>query len=263
MLIRAVRALVLLGGLAAGEGRAAAFEHFVGTLTVQVFPMPALTVSGEGIAQLDPELPPLVSLRVPGSAFTGRAGTTLPTFHSLFHPIREIGLTVANGAGTLAGGGGALPLRGLYRACLFALCDTAPYAAQIPLTAGGTRGVGLGGSHQLSDPIFHFTVRGAPWTLGRVEVTTPYGGIAARTGFVHAPSSGTDFASVARHGGALQMVTPFFIDTVSRDGTTSWLFGGVATLHAVFAPEPGTAALLLAGVAGLAAHGRAARAQGR
>jgi hypothetical protein len=257
--------------LAAAPAGALRIEHFYGTLTVEIFPIPALTVTGEGFAALEPDAAPHVSLDFPASAVQGSAArvvlsqTSMGTWYgpaNSLYPVAEARLSVRNGSAQLADGAGAMPLRGLYRACLFATCPSAIAAVEVPLTSGGTRGVGIGGAFtrpaQGPNALLAVTVVGAPWTTGTVTVTTYYGNTEQRRGSVLAPDGGTTFAAAARHGGVIEMVSPIAIYLGDQYGPTH-RFGGIASFEAVFAPEPGTAVLLGIGAAALAAAGQRRR----
>ncbi|RIL00839.1 MAG: hypothetical protein DCC71_18480 [Proteobacteria bacterium] len=265
--VRLVSMLFVLLVAAAPAG-ALRVEHFLGTLTVEIFPIPALTVSGEGLATLDEDGVPHVSLDLPASAVQGGAArvvvsqTSMGTWYgpaNSLYPVAEVELSLRNGPAQLADGAGTMPLRGLYRACLWSACDAAIAKVAVPLTQGGTRGVGIGGTFTLPaqgpDAFMALTVVGAPWTTGSVTVTTYYGGTEQRRGSVLAPDGGTTFAAAARHGGVIEMVTPIAIYLGDQYGPTH-RFGSIATFSAVFAPEPGTAVLLGMGSAALALAGR-------
>ena len=80
-------------------------------------------------------------------------------------------LDVQNGGGSLVDGSGVLPLSGIYKVCLYALCGASPVILRAPLTQGGVLGVGIGGSFATRpDDFTWFTVTGAPWTTGTVTV---------------------------------------------------------------------------------------------
>ena len=153
-------------------------------------------------------------------------GFTVPT--TSFLPLNAVSWNATLGSGLLApisgGATGApltqntLPLGGEIRLCVvFMECIS---FIPIPLTVGGTRGVGIGGLITFNG----FGAGGAkaslvaaPWTIGTAVAstgTTANGGPTAtfaRSGFAHGPASGT--TSTARRGGAVQLVTPIQIVT--------------------------------------------------
>jgi len=97
------------------------------------------------------------------------------------------------------------------------------------------------------------TARGARWTTGMLTVTAmnndPTGGqftgSIMATGFDNRTPGG---------GGEIQLVTPLLIQSAITQNQP-----GVATLHVVFAPEPGPVALTLVGIAVLGLAVRAKR----
>ena len=131
------------------------------------------------------------------------------------------------------------------------------------VTAGGTRGVGIGGLitwNGFGAAGAKASLVAAPWTIGMAVVSTGStvsGGPTAtfaRSGFAHGPASGT--TSTARRGGVVQLVTPLQIAT-SIGGVER--IGFIAQLTLVFVPEPGTALLLGAGITVLALQSRGRR----
>ena len=169
-------------------------------------------------------------------------------------PIVAIELTLANGAGAFAESagqlGGPMALSGVTRICLFdPVCTT---AVSVPLTSGGTRGIGLGGTVTGGNPLFfNVTVIGAPWTTGTAFVTSLFGGTSTQQGFRHGPLSGTG-SSAAQGGGVVSLVTPIRVVTDLGLGQS---FSSFARLTVTLVPEPGTALLLGAGVAALGMRG--------
>ncbi|RIL06089.1 MAG: hypothetical protein DCC71_08035 [Proteobacteria bacterium] len=103
-----------------------------------------------------------------------------------------------SGAGAL---GGAMPILGVAKVCLFAACSASPPAnVSLPVDV-----VGAGGAATASGPV-NVTVAGAPWTTGTVQV-----GTATRRGSAVGPAGAA--SSTALPGGRLNLVTPIFIST--------------------------------------------------
>ncbi len=126
----------------------------------------------------------------------------------------------------------------------------------IPLTAGGTRGAGIGGLitvNGFASAGVKISLQGAPWTIGTAVASngsTPNGApttTASRMGFAHGPASGS--TSTARPDGVVQLVTPIQVET-TLPGLER--IGFIASLRLVLVPEPGTASMLGAGVAAMA-----------
>jgi hypothetical protein len=190
----------------------------------------------------DPEVAPLNAIR---GSFTLGSGALAPI------------------SGATASGGGltqnVLPVPGDLKFCiLFAACVS---YIPVPLTVGGTRGVGIGGMLTVNGygPGIQISIHGAPWTIGVASVTglpTENGGFSTTSviGFAHGPASGT--SSTARISGAVQLVTPAKVVSTLGDGTV-WPMLGVLTIH--FVPEPQTFVLFASGLAalGIARRGRA------
>ena len=262
---------VALGAGLAGGARAALLQ-WDGTIALEMIQEPEGIVfggppEGSGVATLNASggVGHLTTLGLAG----GITGTSAMSVTPIFTPnVRVVSWNATLGSGLLApisgGATGApltqntLPLRGEIRLCfLFAECVS---YAPIPLTVGGTRGVGIGRLitvNGFAKGGGRITLAGAPWTIGMAVVstgTTANGGPTAtfaRSGFAHGPASGT--TSTARRGGAVQLVTPIQITTtffgIER-------VGFIARLTLVFVPEPGTALLLGAGLAALAVERR-------
>lgn len=211
------------------------------------------TVSGSGIAVVNGSGAggALSSLALPGSIVVA-TGVTMPITDPLVAPVQGVILTVANGAGTVGatGGGsigGALPVSGVFRFCLFAPCGAAIGNLSVPLTP-----IGVGGSATLQGAV-NVSVYGAPWTTGSAMVGA-FGYFQTITGFVHGPSSNTSTA--AQPGGTLQLVTPIAITTNIGVDNQAFAFG-ILTVR--FVPEAATAMLLGAGIVVLGALGRRRR----
>jgi hypothetical protein len=262
-----------LFGLCLTGGAHAELLQWEGTVSLEMAVEPEFIFGGPpeggGVATLNASAggDHLTTLGLAGG-ITG-TGFTVPT--TSFLPLNAVSWNATLGSGLLApisgGATGApltqntLPLRGEIRLCVvFMECIS---FIPIPLTAGGTRGVGIGGLITFNG----FGAGGAkaslvaaPWTIGTAVVstgTTANGGATAtfaRSGFAHGPASGT--TSTARRGGVVQLVTPIQIAT-SVTGVER--LGLIAQLTIVFVPEPGTALLLGAGIATLALHGRERR----
>jgi hypothetical protein len=202
---------------------------------------PRGAITGTGIVFVtDPNAAPLIEMR--GAVNLG-PGTLAPI----------------SGAGTSAGPltANTLPVQGLFKLCItFGNCNI--IYLPLPLTLGGTAGVGIGGLFTVNGygPGINLSVFGAPWTVKTAVVTgipTENGGFSSISafGFAHGPASIT--SSTANVGGVVQLVTPAKVVTTLGTGTI-WPMFGVLTLH--FVPEPGP--LLLFG-AGLTALGIARR----
>lgn len=199
--------------------------------------------SGAGIAEVD-GYGHLGSLSIPAGAFDA-VGTRVTITTPAAFPMQGIQVTAANGAGFFANpGGGAMPLLGAARVCLFGTCDAAIANLSVPLEV-----VGQGGTATVAGAV-NLTVVGAPWTLGTVSV-----GSTTAMGFARGPDGRT--SSTARASGVIQLVTPIFIATsIPADNAVIPAFG-ILTLH--FVPEPTTLVLVSGGLAGIAGAARRIR----
>lgn len=135
---------------------------------------------------------------LPAGAFRQTGFAVSVTAPSAF-PVMGLQVTAANAAGSFArdGGGalgGALPIQGVAKVCLFAACGSTPIAnVSVPVSV-----VGQGGT-ATAEGIVNVTVQGAPWTTG------------ASSGFAVGPNGQT--SSTAQPGGQLNLATPIFIST--------------------------------------------------
>jgi hypothetical protein len=190
----------------------------------------------------------LSTLSLPASVFA-TAGLTTSTAASSLFPVVGLYLDAANAAGSVAesvGGqiGGAIPLGGVMRFCLFAPCGAAIANLSVPLTP-----IGVGGTAVVVGAV-NVTVEGAPWTTGTAMLSHfPF--TETVTGFAHGPASGT--TSTAQAGGVLQLVTPIAFTTDVNPANNLLAFG-ILTIR--FVPEPGTALLVAVGIAALCRIGR-------
>ena len=257
----------LLAGIALSLGVARTAQARVityhGTLTIESFEfrIPTFATLDQGVATVNASagLGALDSLRLTGG-FTGSQIVSLTT--TVVFPLLGVQEIVGLGMGTVGPisgersplSQGTLPLGGEIRLCILrADCST---WIPIPLTAGGTRGAGIGGLITLNGfgtVGLKISVLGAPWTIGTAVASngsTPNGApttTASRMGFAHGPASGS--TSTARPDGVVQLVTPIQVET-TLPGLER--IGFIASLRLVLVPEPSTASMLGAGVAAMA-----------
>jgi PEP-CTERM motif len=206
-----------------------------------------ITGTGAGAAIVNGSGPggPLASLSLPAGLVAGSFQVDVEDPGAM--PIEGAILDVSNGPGAFAVGGGtlggAMPLVGALKVCLFAECPAAVANLVVPLTP-----IGAGGLAAMDGDV-NVTVAGAPWTTGTVMAAGL--GTETWTGSAQGPASAP--SSTGRVGGTLQLVTPFTVATnIQVDGPTS----GFAFLRLRFVPEPASLVLLGVGVAALAAAGR-------
>jgi hypothetical protein len=205
-------------------------------LTTLSIAQPGVVVGSATVPFTDPAVSLLVSLRGTAALGTG----------ALFN--------ISGGAGSLAAGGGTLPVGGEVRLCvLFRTCVS---FLPIPLTVNGTRGVGIGGSITVSGLGNQFSLRGAPWTIKTAlipAIPTSGGGsvTSARFGFAHGPASQT--SSTAQASGVVQLVTPVVVQT-NIEGFE--IIPAFATLRLHLVPEPSSFLLFGSGVVAFGIAGR-------
>ncbi len=210
----------------------------------------SVAVTGAVVPITDPEVVRTVSLSGTAVALTVSVRGTAALGTGILRPI----------SGAAAAGPGltqnVIPVPGIVRICiLFAGC---PSSLPVPLTLGGTRGVGIGGLITLftfGGPL-KFSIQGQPWTIKTAIVdgmTTNNGGFSTQSvvGFAHGPASGT--SSTADIGGVIQLVTATRVVSTLNAGTT-WPLLTTLRIHLV--PEPGTFVLFGSGVVALGVAGR-------
>jgi hypothetical protein len=236
--------LALLGlavalGIAPADSHAAAVP-FTGTLAVQIATLPAVSITGSGSATVTGGAH-VGSIALPAGIFATTA-LVVPVTDPAAFPIQGVHVTAMNGTGTFSGGplGGAMPLVGVAKVCIFGMCGGPPVNnLVVPLSV-----VGAGGSQTVSF-LTNLTVVGAPWTTGTAQV-----GTLTQMGFAHGPSSSSSSTNAA--SGALRLVTPILISTNIGASPLVPAFG-ILNLHLV--PEPGTLLLLACGIAVLTGAG--------
>jgi hypothetical protein len=235
--MRIARCLGLAAALLAFASGAAA-GTFSGSLTLIVGGLPPLGVSASGSGTSS-----AAGVTLPASAFA----TTAASFAGTTPFISRVLLTAANGSGAFSGTPlhGTMAIRGKVR-----LLRAGVTAFSIPLTAGGTRGVGLGGAAiQSGTPSSLLSIEGGTWTVGAVTLT----GIGVPGSLRTVAFTGSD-QRTPNGAGTLTLVTPIRITHTSLGSLAAF---GIMQL--TFAPEPGAAVLLLAAGALLALGARRAR----
>lgn len=199
-----------------------------GSLSILVGGLPPITVNATGAGTST-----AAGVSLDPSVFTATAAT-FPVATPFF---TKVVLTAANGAGTFAGSplNGPMAVSGRVR-----LLRGGATAFSIPLTASGTRGVGVGGAQvQVGTPASLLELTGGEWTTGWVAITGVGTGAAPRT----VSLAGSD-ARTPNGAGTLTLVTPIRITHSSLGSLAAF---GVLRLS--FAPEPRAGALLLGSAA--------------
>jgi hypothetical protein len=147
----------------------------------------------------------LTHASIPAGVFASTR-VVAPVTDPLVYPIAGFLLSVSNPSGVLASGGagalgGAIPLQGVMKVCMFGACGTDTVSnVQIPLSVIGQDAVALG-----VGPVL-MTVIGAPWTTGTAAV-----GTVTAQGSAMGPASLP--SSTAQLGGSFNAVTPVYIST--------------------------------------------------
>lgn len=148
---------------------------------------------------------------------------------------------MGGGAGNF---GGPMPLQGTAKVCLFSLpenpgCQTSVFNLTLPLSVVGDTGTAA--VTFLAD----ITVKGAPWTVGKIVIANAKGGATNVTGGI-APTTAGDGSYLG-----VKLVTPIYISTAitGSEVVPAW---GVLSFEV---PEPGVMALGLGAVGGLLAMG--------
>jgi len=219
---------------------------FEATFAFEVVGMPEITATGAGVAVVNGSGGggSLATLSMPALAIQ-TVGQNLSVNDPLVFPLRGLGLTVSNQAGTFMGGQAIIPLMGVAKICLYDPCSASPVTnLSVPLSV-----VGQGGTVTVMGAI-NLTIVGAPWTTGTASLFGAGGTPITRMGSRHGAVSG--MTSTAAASGQLNLVTPIFI-SMNLSQQTIFTFARLS-LH--FVPEPATFGLVAAGLAGLAVVGR-------
>jgi hypothetical protein len=237
-----VAGLTLLATTAPGGAARAATLPFTGTLSVVVGTLDPISAAGAGFASVEPrpgDPNHLATLGLGADVF-GATGIVVPVTDPVAFPIGGVVGTLHNAAGSFAedaGGrlGGALSLPGTVRVCLFGPCSAATANLTVPLGV-----IGQGGATTVTGAV-NLTVVGAPWTTATAAV----GSLTAR-GFAVGPHGAA--SSTLQTSGSLRLVTPIFLSTnIGAEAVVP----AFAFLDLRFVPEPGTTALLVAGITSL------------
>lgn len=243
---RAIVFVLLVAAALAAPSAHAANLPFAATLGFELVGASEITAGGAGVAIVNGSGggDSLATLDMPALAIQA-VGQNLPVNDPQVFPLRGLGLTVANAAGTFMNGQAIIPLMGVAKICLYDPCSATPVTnLSVPLTV-----VGQGGTVTVMGAV-NMTVVGAPWTTGTAALYGHGGTPITRMGSRHGPLSG--MTSTAAASGELHLVTPIYIST-SLSQQTLFTFARLS-LH--FVPEPATLGLLGSGIGFLAIAGR-------
>ena len=260
----------LVTAFSTAEVATAHLASFNGTLELQLGALPPIVATGAGQMILNgsaSEHGHLTTLQIGANTVSAPTSVIVPVTDPDAAPLVSIRGTMALGTGILrpisgavASGGGltqnVLPVAGALRLCTLLACSS---FLSVPLTVGGTRGVGIGGlitAGTFGQSGIKVSLINAPWTVKTAVVTgitTDNGGFStqSRFGFAHGPASFT--SSTNSISGVVQLVTPIVLQTTipGMDRVASF---GRLTLH--HTPEPGTFLLFGTGVVALCIGGR-------
>jgi hypothetical protein len=239
------RALVLLVVLGFSGGAAADLRVFQATLSLDGLNPPAPPIAtGVGVATVNGAgtSAHINSLALPAGFVA--AQTSVPLTPTPSFPATAVRLTVSNAAGMFVTGGagflgGPMRLPGNAQLCALGSCTL---HVEAPLTQGGTRGIGIGGTVMgAGGPFGALTQGGGLWNTGMVGIPTSVG-VVTRAGFAHGPLSGT--SSTAAPQGRLQLVTPIAVKLSLEPGLVNPVFG---VLDVKCLPEPAIGVLFGSG----------------
>jgi hypothetical protein len=237
-------ASIVLSGLClcAAVDASAAARSFDGALSIQMGTFDPIVIPGAGVATVNGSSGGghLSALTLPADVFAV-SKVVVSVTDPAASPVREMQLTVANETADFAGSGGSgsfggpMVLHGALKVCL----GNHPCSASVANLVVPLDSVGSGGYAQVTAAV-NLTVVGAPWTTGIASI-----GTITQMGSV-SPLSATD---------AIQLVTPIFVSTNIAASAVIPTFAFL-NLTGLFVPEPGTLAMLGAGIAALVTYGR-------